>query len=111
MKFELNNWVPTSSYPYEEPFITWMDEENLNLYFTNSKWVNEQGIGIVYTFIDMSINFCVCAPMQWIEENCPKLFSHPKFFREESKWGVPFKEKGLWFAQLNSNGEYELEEE
>ena len=66
MKFEINNWSPNKTYPCEEPFITWLDEETFDLYLVNSKWVNEQGIGVVYSFIDMSINFCICAPKQWI---------------------------------------------
>lgn len=111
MQFELNNWSPGETYPYKEPFITWLDEENFEFYLTDGKWVKEQGIGVVYTFIDMSINFCIYAPKKWIEENCPKLFNYPKFFREKSKWGIPFKEKGLWFARLGKDGKYILEED
>lgn len=111
IQFELNNWAQDRDFPYEEPFITWMDEENFNLYLTDSKWVNEQGIGVVWTFIDMSINFCITTPEEWVKKNCPNLFKYPQFIREKSKWGVPFKEKGLWFARLNNNCEYEIEEE
>lgn len=111
MKFEINNWTPILDYPYEEPFITWLDEETFDLYLTNSKWVNKQGIGVVYSFIDMSINFCICAPKQWIEENCPKLLDYPQFIRENSKWGIPFKEKGLWYARLGKDRKYILEED
>lgn len=72
--FELNNWMPGRNYPNEEPFITWCGDD-LNLYFDDEDWVKENKLCVVTELIDMSINWCITAPKEWVEKNCPKLLS------------------------------------
>ena len=72
--FELNNWFAGRDYPNAEPFSTWCGND-MNLYFSNEKWVKENKLCVVYQIIDMSVNWCVTATREWVEKNCPKLLS------------------------------------
>ena len=72
--FELNNWFAGEHYPNEEPFKTWCGND-LNLYFLNEDWVKENKLVVVADSIDMSIDWCITAPKEWVENNCPKLLS------------------------------------
>lgn len=72
--FELNNWFSGRDYPNAEPFITWCGDD-LNLYFDNEDWVKENKLCVISEFIDMSVNWCITAPKEWVEKNCPKLLS------------------------------------
>lgn len=69
--FELNNWFSGRDYPYEEPFTTWISERQL----TKEDWVEENGLVVVCGPLDMSLNYCVTAPKDWVENNCPNLLS------------------------------------
>lgn len=69
--FELNNWFIGRDYPNEEPFVTWIREDK----FSDDKWLKENKLVCVKSFVDMSLNFCISASGQWVEENCPKLLS------------------------------------
>ena len=71
--FEVNNWFPGRDYPDCEPFLTWM--RDLGSPLQNDDWCKEQKICVVYEFIDMSQNFKVTATRDWVERNCPCLFS------------------------------------
>lgn len=85
--FELNNWFPEDHYPAEEPFTTWIGND-LNIYFDNDDWVKENDLCVVKSIIDMSVNFCVTAKKQWVEENCPRLLKeHKKFLRYPDEYG------------------------
>jgi len=85
--FELNNWSPGKDYPAEEPFITWMGND-LRLKFNNENWVKENKLCVVAGLVDMSINFCITATKDWVEENCPKLLTdYQDFQRYPDKWG------------------------
>ena len=72
--FELNNWFAGRNYPNEEPFKSWCGND-LNLYFLNEDWVKENKLVVVADSIDMSIDWCITAPKEWVENNCPKLLS------------------------------------
>lgn len=69
--FELNNWFIGRDYPNEEPFVTWIRKDR----FSDDAWLKENKLVCVKSFVDMSLNFCVSASRQWVEENCPKLLS------------------------------------
>ena len=73
--FELNNWFPGRDYPNAEPFNTWCSDD-LNLYFSNENFVKENKLCVVKTLVDMSVNWCITAPKDWVEKNCPKLLSN-----------------------------------
>lgn len=72
--FELNNWSAGEHYPWAEPFITWLGDDG-NLYFSNEEWVSKQDITVTECFIDMSVNYCIGAPKEWVENNCPELLT------------------------------------
>ena len=69
--FELNNWFSGRDYPNAEPFLTWMHENK----FSNDKWLKENKLVCVKSYVDMSMNFCITASLEWVEKNCPKLIS------------------------------------
>lgn len=83
--FELNNWCPGEDYPAEEPFTTWIGDD-LNIFFDNEEWVKENRLCVVWSIVDMSVNFCITTTKKWVEENCPKLLcDHKKFLRNSSE--------------------------
>lgn len=67
--FEINDWSAGRDFPDCEPFNTWLDIDNLT--FRNEQWLIENKIIVVETIIDMSLNYCVTAPKEWVEKNCP----------------------------------------
>jgi hypothetical protein len=87
--FELNNWFSGRDYPNEKPFTDWCGND-LNLYFCNEDWVKKNGLVVVCEPIDMSVNWCITAPREWVEKNCPKLLSdESSFYKIQSTcWGV-----------------------
>jgi len=92
IKFELNNWFAGDDYPNEEPFNTWLDED-LNQYFLNEKWVKENKLVVTAAIIDMSFNYCIVAPKEWVIDNCPALLDRYKeFVRDKSSFDIPFRE-------------------
>ena len=70
--FEVNNWFPGRDYPDAEPFHTWLngDED-----FFTDEYCKENKLVAVLSFVDMSTNYCIAAPIEWVEKNCPKLLS------------------------------------
>lgn len=77
--FELNNWVPGDYYPDEEPFTTWIGND-CNMYFNDKDWVKENKLCVVMSIIDMSVNFCVTAAKEWVENHCPRLLTRYEGF-------------------------------
>lgn len=112
--FELNNWFPGDHYPAEEPFITWIGND-LNIYFNNEEWVKENKLCVVRSIIDMSVNFCVTATIDWVEKNCPKLLTeYKKFLRYSDEDGDVYGQFGdefLEYSEENFGIEYINEED
>ena len=94
--FELNNWFAGRDYPNAEPFNTWCDDD-MNLYLNDENFVKENGLCVVCSYIDMSVNWCITAPMSFVESNCPDLLSD--------------KTTKVKFITHGPNGESESEEE
>lgn len=108
--FELNHWVKGTGYPDAEPFISWMsdyyktpEEESKSWIRTPEimdKWFKENGLVVVISNVDMSVNFCVTAKRDWVKENCPELLTkYTEFIRTSecdetpnSQFGCPFLE-------------------
>lgn len=67
--FEINNWFPGRDYPKID-FI----ERNINK-FADDNWCKEQKICVAAMSIDMSMNYCVTAPFNWVMEKMPELLS------------------------------------
>ena len=120
--FELNNWRPGDDYPAAEPYDSWVqmrEEKSYYINFRNRDWIEENKIIVVESFVDMSQNFCVTAPKEWVMKNCPDLLTkYTKFLREpdeydevKGRFGCPFKEYeeeniGYWFAEKDDEYNY-----
>lgn len=98
--FEVNNWFAGCDYPDAEPFLDWM-RDDFNQKFRDEEWIKENRLVVVESSVDMSMNFCVTATKEWVENNCPELLStYENFIRkpdddEETPYGrfkCPFLE-------------------
>lgn len=75
--FEVDHWAAGEDYPNEEPFLTWMDDYNLDKYLRNEVFIKEHKLCVKTFPIDMSINFMVTAPKSFVEKMCPTLLTNP----------------------------------
>lgn len=92
--FELNDWIPTTDYPNEEPFISMCciqydrasKKENKFIhipYLRNNLWLKQNKIVCTVETIDMSEDFYVVATKDWVNRNCPNLLTkYRKFLRD-----------------------------
>lgn len=114
--FELNNWECGKYYPEEEPFLTWMDDD-LKLYFEDESFVMDNNLCVVVSLVDMSVNFCITAPKEFVDKNCPNLLTNEelsKFVREPDEDGIVegmFGSKFLEWSEENVGVHYENEEQ
>ncbi len=77
--FEFNNWTCGEDYPADQPYISWLGDD-LDIKFNDEKWVKENNLCVIKTIVDMSLNFCITATREWVEENCPSLLTEYKEF-------------------------------
>ena len=103
--FELNNWFAGRNYPNEEPFKSWCGND-LNLYFLNEDWVKENKLVVVADSIDMSIDWCITAPKEWVENNCPKLLSDESTYVMINGSNGPFQEEYKYSSFLRYPNKY-----
>ena len=99
--FELNNWFSGRDYPDDEPFISWM-RNDLRIPFRDETWVKENKLCVVFSFIDMSQNFCITATKEWVEQNCPSLLTNPeneKFLMHPDEYGDVEGKFGPYFLE------------
>lgn len=98
--FELNNWFSGRDYPDAEPFLSWMNND-FNQKFRDEAWIKENKLIVVESLVDMSMNFCITATRDWVEQNCPELLStYKEFIRQPEgddeapygRFGCPFLE-------------------
>ena len=89
--FELNNWCSGRDYPDAEPFLSWM-RDDLNQKFRDEEWIKENKLVVVESLVDMSMNFCITATKEWVENNCIELLSTYKEFIRKPEDGedVPY---------------------
>ena len=102
--FELNNWFSGRDYPNAEPFLSWIQCNKENKYyiqFRDESWIKENKLVVVESLVDMSMNFCITATKEWVEQNCPELLSiYKEFIRQPDeddeapygRFGCPFLE-------------------
>ena len=101
--FELNNWFPGEHYPDEEPFTTWIGND-LTIYYNNEEWVKKNKLCVVKDIIDMSVNFCITATKEWVEDNCPRLLTDfTEFLREPNEDGDVFGQWGGHFLEYSED--------
>ena len=98
--FELNNWFSGRDYPNAEPFLSWM-RDDLNQKFRDEEWIKENKLVVVESLVDMSMNFCITATKEWVEENCHELLSTYKNFvrKPEDDEDVPYSRFGSPFLE------------
>ena len=73
--FTLNNWFSGRDYPGIEPIKTWVEDYQ----FKDDEWVKENKLVVVCGPIDMSMNYCIAAPKEWVEENCSWLLGDEEY--------------------------------
>ena len=73
--FELNDWFSGKDYPPEQPFVSWVQTGK----FSDEAWCKENKLCVVAGNIDMSRNWCIAAPKDWVNSNCPKLLGDDQF--------------------------------
>ena len=100
--FELNNWFSGCDYPNAEPFLSWM-RDDLNQKFRDEEWIKENKLVVVESLVDMSMNFCVTATKEWVENNCPELlYTYENFVRKpEDGEDVPYGRFECPFLEYN----------
>ena len=76
--FSVNNWFCGRDYPKDEQFIKWLGND-LKQTFRDEEWVKENKLCVRYGYIDMSQNYCITAPREWVEKNCPKLLTDDEY--------------------------------
>lgn len=97
--FELNNWFKGVDYPNAEPFLSWMSND-LRLRFYDEDWIEKNRLCVRSDKIDMSTNFCITAPKEWINKNCPELLAKYKnFLRFPNKNGAVYSRFGPKFLE------------
>lgn len=84
--FSVNNWFSASDYPEDPRFEKWVGmarDENGDFIekgtFYDDEWVKANKLCVKYGALDMSTNFLVTAPREWILENCPELLSDKEY--------------------------------
>lgn len=98
--FELNNWMPGTDYPAEEPFNSWMDDQKYFVKFRDKEWVTKNKLVVVESMVDMSLNYCISAPIDFVEKMCPKLLTkYSTFIREEDDGDPPYGQFGSPFME------------
>lgn len=76
--FSVNNWFCGRDYPKTGNFQKWLVDD-LNLSFMNDEWCKTNKLCVYWGNIDISINFTVSAPREWVEKNCPELLTDDEY--------------------------------
>lgn len=71
IKFTLNDWLIGYDYPSIEPIKTWLSNDKMFMYLGNDAWCKENKLSVIIGSVDMSIDFCITAPKDWVENVCP----------------------------------------
>ena len=80
--FSVNNWFSGRDFPPLPCFKSWL-RDDLRLKFRDDKWAKKNKLCIYYGCIDMSTNFTVSAPRDWVEKNCPELLTDDEYTYKE----------------------------
>ena len=76
--FSVNNWFCGRNYPNTPNFKKWLGND-LKQNFTNDGWCKENKLCVYYGAVDMSYNYTVSAPREWVEKNCPELLTDKEY--------------------------------
>lgn len=80
----VNNWFCGRDYPPTENFKKWL-RDDLNQTFRNDDWAKENKLCIYCGNIDMSSNYTISAPREWVEKNCPELLTNDEYEYVETR--------------------------
>lgn len=83
----VNNWFCGRDYPDTPNFRKWMGDD-LNQNFQSDKWCKENKLCVYHGVWDMSSNYTISAPREWVLENCPELLTDNEY-TYTSKIGKP----------------------
>ena len=75
---ELNNWLSGRDYPINGKLRELVENHS----FSNDEWCKENKLCVLCGNVDMSINWCITAPAEWVEENCPELLGDKEYTYE-----------------------------
>ena len=73
--FSFNNWFSGRDYPLEDKYRELIRGRYLN----QDDWVTENKLVVVTGMLDMSVNWCVAAPKEWVEKNLPELLTNDSY--------------------------------
>ena len=76
--FSVNNWFLGRDFPDTPNFRKWLGDD-LNQTFMDDAWAKENKLCIRHGTIDMSFNYVVSAPREWVEKNCPELLTDDEY--------------------------------
>ena len=76
--FSVNNWFCGRDYPDTKNFRKWLGDD-LNQSFMSDEWCKENKLCVYQGCIDMSSNYTVSAPREWVEQNCPELLTDDEY--------------------------------
>lgn len=76
--FSVNNWFEGRDFPPTENFRKWLGDD-FNQSFRNDEWCKENKLCVYHGCVDMSQNYTVSAPREWVEKNCPELLTDDEY--------------------------------
>ena len=76
--FSVNNWMSGENYPPLKCFHKWLGDD-LNQNFRSDEWCKENKLCVYYGMVDMSTNYTISAPREWVEKNCPELLTDDEY--------------------------------
>ena len=74
----VNNWFCGRDYPDTPNFRKWLGND-LKQSFSNNDWVKENKLCVNAGNIDMSSNYTITAPKEWVEQNCSELLTDDEY--------------------------------
>ena len=66
------------NYPPLKCFHKWLGND-LNQSFKNDEWCKKNKLCVYYGTVDMSTNYTISAPREWVEKNCPELLTDEEY--------------------------------
>ena len=88
----VNNWFCGRDYPPTENFKKWLGSD-FNQSFKDDDWCKENKLCVYCGTVDMSTNYTISAPREWVEKNCPELLTDDEY--EYVTRVGRYKKKGL----------------
>lgn len=76
--FSVNNWFCGRDYPDTRNFREWLGND-LKQSFMSDEWCKKNKLCVYQGAIDMSCNYTVSAPREWVEKNCPELLTDKEY--------------------------------